>query len=345
MNREDIFVCSAEERLDTDEMFLQLRSRFFDLRWTMSWSTLRAPPQLPAVNMVTAVFGPLFRAFYDLPFSKDVTRPLLSATMDNLLPRLHARLEELGNFYIRSTTGRLIRDPNPPVTNFLVQGEMARQHMDAVEETFRRAAEDPTIQPSFTGIPRRRPHEPEVFLEDLADMRPGRIIRTATEQRIRDEANYSQIHRHAFGIVEEFERAIFYGEGARSVDRQAVARSRETLLTFLTDVQKAEFERTQSFTVVAQDGQMYKVLQAKTFNVRRGDWEYCAVPKDQSSPVFDYMLASKCWLEAEFSEFMQVANRRNLRTGNLIHGRQRPEPYHYWQMEALSSPRRGRLNF
>lgn len=50
------------------------------------------------------------------------------------------------------------------------------------------------------------------------------------------------------------------------------------------------------------------------FNVEDDEWYYCCVPANSRCPIYDRMLASKLWLEADYEEFMRVANRHHKRT-------------------------------
>lgn len=309
--------------IENDEITLVLRSRAYELQWSMRWTGLGdPPPEAEAVQWTIATFGPLFEGFASMPFGSAVITPLIQSTMDQLWPRAVAYLNSMGRFYRRSRR-LLVPDNHPPVINFQLHGEAARQHMDDIEATLRQARQDPQFIPSFT----------------------GRMIRW--QQRPPETVNWNQIFRSpppppAEGLLQDIERIIFYGEGARESSSQAVERSRETLLLFLSEAQKAQFLHTDSFPVVAQDGQVYTVTTSKTFNVRRGDWIYCAVPADQSCPVYDFMLASKLWLEAHFQEFMRIANRKHIYSGAFIAGAQEDTPpRHIWRGDELSVARPG----
>lgn len=296
MEDRDILRVEMEERVYDDTHNLRLYSRHFDYRGSIAFTSREAPPAQPAVNMAMAAFGPLFQAYARMPFPKHIVQPLLQATMDQLLPELH----------------RAIRRTLHP-----------RIHMDRVEAAFRRARQ--VDNGSLVSLARGevvppRP-EPEFFLDPEA-FDPGfrrNSVRTATE--IRERSRHALVFDDIVNQVparedldaylrRDMEQVLMYGTftGRRSFDREAVERARETLIHCLNPVQRAEFERTNSFTVVAQDNRMYKVLPEDVYNVEDEYYRYCCVPAEPC-PVYDKMLASKLWLEAQFTDFMATANK------------------------------------
>lgn len=301
VDNSDILQVAVSEDLYTDTIKVGLFSRYFDYRGGLSFTRMEPPPPAAeTINITMAAFGQLFHAYADMPFSKAIVKPLLVATMDRLLPELYRRLVTASGYYY-NRRARLV-PARPQVENFIVQGEHARIAMDQLEAAF--AARQPgelvsLAQREVVPDPNR---DPEVFIP------PGffRTNTTAAQVRTRQQT-----------IVDEFRREMegdFFGFGARTGgwSDEVLARAKETLIRCLSDVQRAEFARTESFTVAAANGRMFVVMKKESYNVKDfdGSWEYCCVPGEQVC-IYDKMLASKLWLEAEYERFMRIANRRN----------------------------------
>lgn len=323
----DILEVTMEENLHSEEHLLRFHSRRFDYRGTIRFTAMETPPHEPAVRMAVAAVGPLFRAYAAMPFANNILKPLLVATMDRLLPELYRSIRrELHPRILRP--GRRLFEGRLPVENYLVQGEVARQHMDRLEAAFRhvREAQDGSLVSLDRGeVVRPRP-EPELFLDPEAfdpafrrdRLRTAEEIRRRGQHALRNTDIPAHYHVVADDLVQAIEADIFGGifaaPSSRSFSREAVERSRETLVHCLNDVQRAEFERTQCFSVVAQNGRIYKVKPMAAYNVEDSEYEYCCVPATPC-PLYDKMLASKLWLEAQFEEFMATANRSPRRGG------------------------------
>ena len=327
----DLLQVIMEYDMACDEVDLRLYSRHFqEWRGGIKFRPSEAPPEQEAINITLAAFGPLFRAYANMPFGVGVLTPLLAATMDRLLPELYRRLIETNSYY-RGTGRRLVR-AHPEIHNAFIQGTVARQHMDRVEAAFRSARESGDLVSLEHGRVVRRPAEPEVFL-DPSDFRRGlanttQIFRQAVVAR---ERLAGEVHAWiADDLQASLEHTLFFGDAPRvqrTPYREAMGRARETLVHCLNEVQRAEFERSGSFSVAAQDGKIYKVIEEDNFNVIGPDgWRYCCVPAE-NLVVYDKMLASKLWLEAEFDRFMRVANKIN-RYGQLTYGREEPQSRH-----------------
>lgn len=294
----------------TDQCVLRLLSRHFDLRFAMAFRREEAPPAEEATNIVLAAFGPLFRAYAAMPFDISITGPLLRATLDQLMPHMQRRLVEIGSYYSPWARRRdrrvLVADTNPPIRDAVLRGEIARIHMDRIEAAFGRAQEEGGRVNITTG--RHVPDAGPFFtLDDFPRMR---------ERMVRPNAIRRMAHQQTLDV----ERDLLFGD-FNLRPSAADATARETLIHLLNDVQRAEFERTEAFTVAAQDGKMYRVVKQKSFNVRSldGIWEYCAVPANHECPVYDYMIASKLWLEADFERFMRIANHFHRPTRRIVH--------------------------
>lgn len=352
MTDADVLQIEMQERLDTDEVILGIYSRYFDYRGSIRFTYIEAPPERPAVEMAMAALGPLFRAYVAMPFSNRILKPLLVATMDQLLPELHRAIrEQLHPMVLRPGRRRLVPDRNPPIQNFLIQGEVAQRHMDRIEAAFRQAreADDGRLVSLDRGETVQPPREPDVFFPaDFFRTGPNRnsfpavviadddlTIHTHTDDQRR---NVAQIFAQAM----EIEQTLLYGTGARlgptGFSREAIERSRETLVHCLSPVQRAEFERTGSFTTVGQDGRLYKILQLEAYNVEDEDYEYCCVPSSPC-PIFDKMLASKLWIEAQLHEFMQIANKHPKRL-RMQRSRHTPRMFAAFDL-AVRNPLRG----
>ena len=95
--------------------------------------------------------------------------------------------------------------------------------------------------------------------------------------------------------------------------RAAADRSRELLLSCLSESQRAEFERTRGFTARGASGQRYHIGFGTVANIgvlsERGELLYrlCAGPADV--PVPAVMLAQKLMLETREAEFLRIAVR------------------------------------
>jgi len=103
--------------------------------------------------------------------------------------------------------------------------------------------------------------------------------------------------------------------------QRARERSRRLLLRCLAPAQRAEFERTRSFKVRGQSGQVYRILYGSTANVQvlghngKVDWRLCAGPVGVPIPAL--MLAQKLMLETREPEFLRIAA-RSLGTGDPL---------------------------
>lgn len=96
-------------------------------------------------------------------------------------------------------------------------------------------------------------------------------------------------------------------------DHRAHARALALLMTSLTPAQRAEFERSNAFTVRGASGQRYRITFGSTANVEVLDpsdtvaRRLCAGPV--GVPVPAAMLAQKLMLETNESEFLEIAAR------------------------------------
>jgi hypothetical protein len=96
-------------------------------------------------------------------------------------------------------------------------------------------------------------------------------------------------------------------------DRRARERSLSLLVRCLTPAQRAEFQRTNTFTVRGRSGQRYRITYATTANVEalgpHGTVErrLCAGP--MGVPIPSVMLAQKLMLENQESDFLRIAAR------------------------------------
>lgn len=96
---------------------------------------------------------------------------------------------------------------------------------------------------------------------------------------------------------------------------EADSRAAELLKANLTEAQRLELAREQSFTVVSRDGQRnYRVKKGWSHNVERIDeagkrlHTLCAHPS-VNVPLYDNMLAQKLMLEHSEDDFLRIANR------------------------------------
>jgi hypothetical protein len=96
-------------------------------------------------------------------------------------------------------------------------------------------------------------------------------------------------------------------------DRRARERSLSLLVRCLSPLQRAEFQRTNAFTVRGRSGQRYRITYATTANVEalgpQGTVErrLCAGP--MGVPIPSVMLAQKLMLETAEAEFLRIAAR------------------------------------
>lgn len=96
-------------------------------------------------------------------------------------------------------------------------------------------------------------------------------------------------------------------------DRRARERSLALLVRCLTAAQRAEFQRSNTFTVRGSSGRRYRITYATTANVEalgpHGSIErrLCAGPT--GVPIPSVMLAQKLMLENEEAEFLRIAAR------------------------------------
>jgi hypothetical protein len=94
-------------------------------------------------------------------------------------------------------------------------------------------------------------------------------------------------------------------------DRRAHKRSMKLLVRCLTPAQRAEFARSNAFTVRGQSGKQYRITYATTGNVevlgKSGivTRRLCAGPVGVPTPAV--MLAQKLMLETRESEFLRIA--------------------------------------
>lgn len=103
---------------------------------------------------------------------------------------------------------------------------------------------------------------------------------------------------------------------AELAERQAAdVRAKELLVAVLSETQKAEFEKNETFTVISKDGERrYRVKKGWSHNVERIDvagkklHTLCAHPS-QTVPEYDNMIAQLLFLEHSEDEFLKVANR------------------------------------
>ena len=115
-------------------------------------------------------------------------------------------------------------------------------------------------------------------------------------------------------------RGVMDAEELRRARATPQGRARELLRSHLNEAQRAEFDRTGSFVVVAASGRRYRIRTAATFNVRdeTASNDYCIQFRfDRQSrdiPLEDVMLAQKVLLECDEPEFLRVANRRRTST-------------------------------
>lgn len=316
----------------TDSTKLGIYSRYFDYRGGLSFSRMEPPPpDAETCNITLAAFSHLFRAYAEMPFSRTITKPLLVATMDRLLPELYRRLMEASRYY--RSRPRLV-PAHPIIENAVIQGEQGRILMDQLEAAF--AARQPGELVSLDArraIPDPNDNGDLFFPPDY--FRLGNRIhtvtgRTATETRVRQQTTIAEFRREMEGN--------FFGFGTHvgGWSDEVLARARETLIHCLSDVQRAEFARTESFTVAAANGRMFVVMKKESYNVKDldGSWEYCCVPGEQVC-IYDKMLASKLWLEADYDTFMRVANKINRRTGQTQYARERDRWTMHFDLEVL----------
>ena len=105
--------------------------------------------------------------------------------------------------------------------------------------------------------------------------------------------------------------------------RSARERSCELLLRCLSPAQRAEFERSSSFTVRGQSGQRYRITYLSFANVEvlgpsdKVDWRLCAGPVGLSIPAM--MLAQKLMLETQEAEFIRIAARTPGAENSLVY--------------------------
>lgn len=322
---EDLLVVESLEELLTDSVRFRLFSRHFDWSGTLSFTHTELAvhgeiSELEIRNLLLGAFQQLFRAYASMPFSERILKPLLAATMDRLLPEMHHRIMQAAGYYGGRRRNRrlLVPDRNPPIETML-RGEHARRHLDQLEAAFDAAWAAGGLVDITNAVVQEQNTEPFLDPRDFERQRqyqgwftgtPRPVRRTATEERIRRQER-------------EIEAALFYGQGARTGrwgwPDEVLQRARETLVHCLSPVQRAEFERSNQFTVAAQNGRLFVVKAAESFNVEDHDYVYCCVPAEHVC-VYDKMLASKLWLEAEFERFMRVANKRHKCTGRYIPG-------------------------
>jgi hypothetical protein len=102
--------------------------------------------------------------------------------------------------------------------------------------------------------------------------------------------------------------------------------ARALLFRHLTREQKWDFRATGQFLVQDKDGRSYTIRKAYGHNVKLLDengqpsYEFCVVPKDESLPVHDLMLAYKVVLESDAAKFLKVANVKDLKNGDVYTG-------------------------
>lgn len=115
------------------------------------------------------------------------------------------------------------------------------------------------------------------------------------------------------------QRAVEVAQRAR--ERQAAldagrVRAEELLRAHLTEAQRDELERLNRFTVIAADGQEYRVYRSWAGNIRRVEQrgtvkreveELCVHPRTRV-PTEDSMLAQKLMLETIPEELRRIAN-------------------------------------
>lgn len=90
-------------------------------------------------------------------------------------------------------------------------------------------------------------------------------------------------------------------------DPKAKQKARELLLRNLDDGQEKSFKKNGEFRVTAQDGNVYTIKTARSFNVVGPDGaKYCGQLVD--TPIEDQMLAQKLLLEHEPDKFFKNAN-------------------------------------
>lgn len=308
----------------SDEEVWRLESRHFELSWDFRLVSLEAPSPQVGIDVLLGAFVPLFRAFRAMPFGLEVIKPLIQATMERLVPEAHTRLISISREMNgrRSRTGRLVAVPEHHVVrNFAVQGEVARQHMDRLEAAFREAREMGGRVDLTAAVVRPEDRDglfinPDVFDPGRRMDWRGRLVPPAPRTNaFRDHARALEEALFADFMIRARPRQPYYSP--TSYPPEVMARAKETLLMCLTPAQKLEFELDGTFTVISQIGAKFRILQKASYNVEDSDYLYCCVPANPC-PVYDMMLASKCWLEADFHRFMKVANRHPKRDDRML---------------------------
>lgn len=128
-------------------------------------------------------------------------------------------------------------------------------------------------------------------------------------EQMEHEGRHRRAARYDYGAEILMRPDVFFGMDfvRASEDPKAKKKARALLVKNLDATQAAAFEKSGEFDVKAQDGKVYKIKTARSFNVVGPDGtKYCGQLAD--APVEDQMLAQKLLLEHEPDKFFKNAN-------------------------------------